>query len=90
MLASKLGDKTYTYVGYSNNIKKRLLLHNTCRGAKYTKGKKWFLIYKEIYSNKSKAMSREYKLKKDRKSRNILKNKWINKCYMQNSGKSNI
>ena len=83
MLGSKLRDKTYTYVGYSNNIKKRLLLHNSSRGAKYTKGKKWFLVYKEVYFNKSEAMSREYKLKKDRKFRNKLKEKWTKKIHIK-------
>ena len=58
-----------TYVGYTNDINKRLLNHNTNRGAKSTKGYKWKLIYKKRFYSKSKALSFEYKLKKDRKER---------------------
>ena len=65
-----------SYVGYTNNISKRLEKHNTGRGAKSTKGFKWKLIYKKKFISKSKAMSYEYKLKKDRKARNeIIKKK---------------
>jgi putative endonuclease len=62
----------FSYVGYSKNLKKRLNLHNISKGAKYTRGKKWIVFHKEIYNSKSKAMSREYELKKDKKFRNIL------------------
>ena len=65
-----------SYVGYTNNISKRLEKHNTSKGAKSTKGFKWKLIYKKKFISKSKAMSYEYKLKKDRKTRNeIIKKK---------------
>ena len=61
-----------TYVGYTNDINKRLLNHNTNRGAKSTKGYKWKLIYKKRFYSKSKALSFEYKLKKDRKERSQI------------------
>ena len=61
-----------SYVGYTNNISKRLKKHNTSKGAKSTKGFKWKLIYKKKFISKSKAMSYEYKLKKDRVLRNEL------------------
>ena len=65
-----------SYVGYTNNISKRIEKHNTSKGAKSTKGFKWKLIYKKKFISKSKAMSYEYKLKKDRKKRNeIIKKK---------------
>ena len=54
LLISKNNDKLITYVGYTNNINKRLELHNTSRGAKFTRGKKWIVFYKESYKNKSK------------------------------------
>ena len=76
LLISKTKNRLVTYVGYTNNMERRIKLHNTSKGAKYTKGKKWFIFHKEIYSNKSKAMSREYELKKDRKFRNLLKEKF--------------
>ncbi len=56
--------KKISYVGYTNNLKKRLLEHNSSKGAKFTRGRKWKLIYKEKYKNKIDAMKNEYKLKK--------------------------
>ena len=65
-----------TYAGYSSNVEERLLKHNSNKGAKSTRGFKWKLIYKKKFISKSKAMSYEYKLKKDRKTRNeIINNK---------------
>jgi len=79
MLLSKHKDKLISYVGYTNNLKKRLSLHNASKGAKFTKGKKWVIIYQQEYLNKSKALKDEYKLKKDYKLRNQIKNNFINK-----------
>ena len=65
-----------TYVGYTNNLKKRLIKHNSNKGAKSTKGYEWELIFKKSFRTKSAAMSYEYKLKKDRKKRSsILKSR---------------
>ena len=64
----KIGFKK-TYIGYTKNLAKRLKSHNSNKGAKFTKGKKWVLIYKKRYKSKSEAMTNEYKLKKDRKER---------------------
>ena len=58
-----------TYVGYTNNLFKRLDKHNSSLGAKSTKGYKWEIIYKKRFYSKTKALSFEYKLKKDRKQR---------------------
>ena len=79
LLVSNSKNKIATYVGYTKNLQRRLSLHNISRGAKYTKGRKWIVFHKEIYESKSKAMSREYKLKKDRKFRNFLKEKFMKK-----------
>ena len=63
-----------TYVGYTNNLNKRLEKHNLNLGAKSTKGYKWEFVYKKKFYSKSKALSFEYKLKKDRKERLRLLN----------------
>ena len=55
-----------TYVGYTNNLKTRIIKHNSGKGAKYTRGNNWVLIYKKKFIKKSKAMSYEYLLKKDK------------------------
>jgi len=69
MLKTIDGFKNKTYVGYSTNIKSRLIKHNTSKGAKSTRGYQWKLIFKKKFLTKSKAMSFEYELKKDRKKR---------------------
>ena len=61
--------KKKTYVGYTIDINKILKLHNNNKGAKYTKGNQWIVIYKKRFYSKSKAMSYEYILKHDRKRR---------------------
>jgi len=83
MILSKIKNKHISYVGYSQNLEKRLMLHNNSKGAKFTKGKKWILIYSKKYSSKSKAMKEEYKFKKDSKNRNIIKERYLknNKIY---------
>ena len=74
MLKAK-GIKSVTYVGYTNNLKKRLNLHNSGKGAKFTRGKKWKLVYYKKYDSKTTAMKSEYKLKKNYKLRNLIKKK---------------
>ena len=69
MLLCVSSAKKRTYIGYTNNIKKRLKNHNSNKGAKYTKGNRWKVIYKKNFLSKTKAMSYEYILKHDRKKR---------------------
>ena len=64
-----------TYIGYTKNLKKRLSLHNAGKGAKFTRGRKWKLIYKELLNSKSEAISREYYIKNNRTLRNKIRNK---------------
>ena len=68
--------KPVTYVGYTNNLRKRINLHNSSKGAKFTKGRKWVLIYKEKFKSKKEAISREYYIKKNRSLRDKIKKKY--------------
>ena len=77
LLISKKKDKIFSYVGMTKNIKKRIFLHNSSKGAKYTKGRKWLIAYKKSYNTKSKALKEEYSLKKDKKKREIIKQGFI-------------
>ena len=77
MLKSK-SIKVVTYVGYTNNLRKRIILHNSGNGAKFTRGRKWVLIYKEKYNSKSEAISREYYIKNNRSLRNKIKYENLN------------
>ena len=76
MLISISKNKKKTYVGYTNNINKRLSKHNLNKGAKSTKGYKWELVYKKRFNSKNKALSYEYKLKNDKKKRLNLINEF--------------
>ncbi len=80
LLISENKNNPVSYVGYTSDIKKRLKLHNTSKGAKFTKGRKWTLIYKKCYKTKSMALVEEYKLKKNYKKRKKLKNFFLNRC----------
>jgi len=64
--------KNKTYVGYTTNLQRRLLQHNNGKGAKSTRGYKWIIIYKKRFLSKSKALSYEFKLKKDKKKRSTI------------------
>ena len=69
MLKTTANYKNKTYVGYSVDPDKRLIKHNTNKGAKSTKGYKWLLIYSKKFKSKNDAMSFEYKLKHNRAKR---------------------
>jgi len=77
MIANLSNKKIITYVGWTNNLKKRLQLHNSGKGAKFTRGRKWILIFKKKMLSKKNAMQFEYKLKKDRKIRKDIIKKYI-------------
>ena len=72
-MLKSLEKKPVTYVGYTNNLSNRIKLHNSGKGAKFTRGRKWRLIYKEKLASKSRAISREYYIKKNRSLRNKIK-----------------
>ena len=65
-----------TYVGYTKNLKDRLRLHNKGAGAKFTRGRNLEIIYYEKYPTKKEAISREYYIKKNRKIRDQIKEKF--------------
>ena len=79
MLLTKRKGKYISYVGYTSDLENRFQKHNNSKGAKFTKGSQWELIYFKKYSNKKTAMIDEYKLKKDYKLRSKLKTNYINK-----------
>ncbi len=77
MLLTKKSGRFFSYVGYTNNLDKRIKLHNDSKGAKFTRGNKWKIIFKKKFISKIKALKYEYFLKKNRKLRLIYKNKAI-------------
>ena len=77
MLLSINHIKQITYVGYTSNLNKRIKEHNNSKGAKFTKGRKWRIIYYKRYKTKSAAMKGEYILKKDYKLRKKIKENFL-------------
>ncbi|WP_028390535.1 GIY-YIG nuclease family protein [Bacillus cihuensis] len=56
-------DHSY-YAGYTNDLEKRIMLHNEGKGAKYTRGRGPVkLVYFESYPRKKEAMQAEYRFK---------------------------
>lgn len=52
------------YTGYTNDLEKRLAMHESGKGAKYTRGRGPFqVMFVEKYSTKEEAMQCEYKIK---------------------------
>lgn len=60
----KCSDKTF-YTGWTNDLKKRIEMHNSGKGAKYTKARLPVeLVYYETFDTKEEAMSREWHIKR--------------------------
>ncbi len=59
------------YAGYTNNLKRRIKLHNEGKGAKYTRARRPVrLVYSKGFPTKSEAMKAEYAFKQwDRKKK---------------------
>lgn len=63
----RCSDDTF-YTGYTNDLDRRIQMHNEGQGAKYTKGRRPVkLVYSEKFKSKSKAMKREYEIKQLRR-----------------------
>ena len=77
MIQTECSKIARTYVGYTNNLNNRIKLHNQGKGAKSTKGRKWKLIYYEVYSTKNEALKNEYSLKKNYYLRKKIKDGYL-------------
>ncbi len=65
--------KLQTYVGWTTDLQRRIAEHNSGVGARSTRGRKWHLLYAELYITRREAMSREWHLKRDKKMRDKLR-----------------
>ncbi len=54
------------YIGSTRDVINRLEEHNSGKTRSTRAGRPWLLIYKEVFSSKSEAQSREYQLKRFR------------------------
>jgi putative endonuclease len=76
-MLKSIEEKSVTYIGHTKDLKNRLKLHNAGKGAKFTRGRKWKLIYKEKFKSKKMAISREYFIKNNKKIRKKIKERRI-------------
>lgn len=62
------------YTGWTNNLEKRIEMHNSGKGAKYTKARLPVeLVYYEQFETKEEAMKREFAIKQmTRKQKDAL------------------
>jgi len=60
------------YCGYTSELQKRLKVHNSGKGAKYTKTRlPVTIVYYEEFQSKSEAMRREWEIKKMSRSEKL-------------------
>jgi putative endonuclease len=72
VLGSLHRGRVTTYVGWTNDIERRLARHNAGTGARSTRGRIWVLLHFESFETRNEAMSREWHLKRDRVFRKQL------------------
>jgi putative endonuclease len=72
VLGCAAGERVITYVGWTNDVARRLAMHNAGKGARTTRGRTWVLLHTEQCASKRHAMSREWHLKQDRAFRKEL------------------
>ena len=48
-------------------------MHNQGKGARFTRGRQWKIVYAERYLSKTGAMKREWEIKNDKKFRQQFK-----------------
>jgi putative endonuclease len=73
------GPRAVTYVGWTNDVAKRLTAHNAGKGARSTRGRAWVLLHSEPFGTRQRAMRREWHLKRDRKFRKQLVESYLSK-----------
>ena len=72
VLGCRTPARTLTYVGWTTDVDRRLAQHNGGSGARSTRGRVWVLLHIERFRTRRQAMSREWRLKRDRKFRKLL------------------
>lgn len=72
VLGTVAKNRRLTYVGWTNDVARRLAQHNAGKGARTTRGRVWVLLHSEGFATRQEAMSREWHLKRDRGRRKAL------------------
>ena len=61
------------YIGYTNDLERRISEHNSSKNVGYTRNQKWQYVYYEAYTSKIDAILREKRLKSHGQSKRQLK-----------------
>lgn len=72
VLGSATDKDVRTYVGWTVDVERRLQQHNEGVGAKSTRGRQWTVLHTESFKTRGEAMSREWRVKRDRAFRKRL------------------
>jgi putative endonuclease len=72
VLGTLTANRHLTYVGWTDDVVRRLAQHNSGKGARSTRGRIWVLLYSERCASRRHAMSREWHIKRDRTFRKHL------------------
>ncbi len=72
VLGTLAKNRHLTYVGWTDDVARRLAQHNAGKGARTTRGRVWVLLHSECCASRRAAMSREWHLKRDRAFRRKL------------------
>jgi putative endonuclease len=72
VLGTRTKTRYLTYVGWTDDVERRLAKHNAGKGARTTRGRVWVLLHQERFATRREAMSREWHLKRDRAFRKEL------------------
>jgi putative endonuclease len=86
VLGTYANKRHLTYVGWTNDVVRRLAKHNAGKGARTTRGRNWVLLHSEWFPSRREAMSREWYLKRDRALRKKLAQKIPASRHARNSG----
>ena len=69
----KSAKSKYPYIGYTNDLKRRLIEHNNGENDSTKNRIPWELIYYEAFKDQHDAATRERKLKHDGRGKALLK-----------------
>ena len=61
------------YIGFTNDLERRLKEHNSVENQGYTKNQEWHYVYYEAFTSKIDAIIREKRLKNHGQSKRQLK-----------------
>jgi len=81
-----MADCSEIYIGYTADLRRRLIEHNSPQNTGYTRNKKWRVIYYEAFLSEKDARRRERRLKQDGRARYQLMKRLSNSLEVNQNG----